>query len=151
MEAGLPSWGGLVRALLEASTPTTAWSDSASPSRISSAISGCTRAMFVDRAIRVNSGLAGESDPGGEVREANWFAAELLMPEAMIREIANQIASHRQLSDDGLVRTLADTSQVSRPASISGSSTACSPGAAARRARPSAAPTPGSAGSACRF
>ena len=72
--------------------------------------------LFVDRSIRVNSRLAGESGRGGEEREANWFAAELLMPEAMIREVANQMASHRQLSDDGLVRTLADTFQVSRPA-----------------------------------
>lgn len=72
--------------------------------------------LFVDRSIRVNSRLAGVHGRGGEEREANWFAAELLMPEDLVREHAASIAGSRQLSDDGLVKALADAFEVSRVA-----------------------------------
>jgi Zn-dependent peptidase ImmA (M78 family) len=70
--------------------------------------------LFVDRSIRVNSRLTGEAGRGGEERQANWFAAELLMPETMVRDTAASFAKSRQLSDDGLVKALAAAFDVSR-------------------------------------
>jgi len=72
--------------------------------------------LRVDRSARVNLRATGDDGRGGEEREANWFAAELLMPEQMVREVAAHMAQRRQLSDDSLVGALADSFQVSRVA-----------------------------------
>jgi len=74
------------------------------------------RQLWVDRSVRVNLREVGEHSRGGQEREANWFAAELLMPEDMVRTTAASIAQRRQVTEDSLVLALAETFQVSRPA-----------------------------------
>jgi Zn-dependent peptidase ImmA (M78 family) len=74
------------------------------------------RQLWVDRSVRVNLREAGEHSRGGEEREANWFAAELLMPEHMVRVIATHVLQRRHVTEDSLVGALADTFQVSRQA-----------------------------------
>jgi Zn-dependent peptidase ImmA (M78 family) len=74
------------------------------------------RQLWVDRSVRVNLREVGEHGRGGEEREANWFAADLLMPEHMVRTTAARLAQRRQVTEDSLVLALADTFQVSRQA-----------------------------------
>jgi len=73
------------------------------------------RPLWVDRTARLNLRGVGDEGRGGEEREANWFAAELLMPEAMVRAQASEVA-RRQLSGDGMVQALAEIFDVSRVA-----------------------------------
>jgi len=70
--------------------------------------------FFVDRAYRAwRDDLP--SDPNEE-RQANWFAAELLMPESMITTVARTVVDQRSMGDDALIGALAERFNVSRQA-----------------------------------
>ncbi|MGH2973614.1 MAG: ImmA/IrrE family metallo-endopeptidase [Solirubrobacterales bacterium] len=72
--------------------------------------------LHVDRELRVNLRAPSIQGRGGEEREANWFAAALLMPERMVRSVAKARADTARLSEEGLVRALAEDFEVSRQA-----------------------------------
>jgi Zn-dependent peptidase ImmA (M78 family) len=70
--------------------------------------------FFVDRAYRASRENL-PSDPDEE-RQANWFAAELLMPETMITTVARNVVDQRSVTDDALIGALAERFNVSRQA-----------------------------------
>lgn len=76
------------------------------------------RPLHVDRSVLINSRMSGERGRGkGEEREANWFAAELLMPERLLRKEANGIAESGQVqNEDDLIDCLAAKFRVSKSA-----------------------------------
>jgi Zn-dependent peptidase ImmA (M78 family) len=73
------------------------------------------RPVIVEKLVRVN--LRGKNPSGAsarEEREANQFAAELLMPEHMVRKAAHEVVGDRTLvSDRRFVSTLAKRFEVS--------------------------------------
>jgi Zn-dependent peptidase ImmA (M78 family) len=72
------------------------------------------RPVFVDRLVRVDR-RDGSSDK--QEKEANAFAAELLMPRRFIHDRAEQIvAKQGQVMPDRLVEELADSFDVSSAA-----------------------------------
>jgi Zn-dependent peptidase ImmA (M78 family) len=73
-------------------------------------------ALFIDRTYR--AATKSEDVPANPLqeREANWFAAELLMPEEMVREVAETLLRDRHLTDDALIGALALRFEVSRTA-----------------------------------
>jgi Zn-dependent peptidase ImmA (M78 family) len=74
------------------------------------------RELRIDRSMRVSLREAGDGARGGEEREANWFAAELLMPAELVRRIAEELSQTRQATEDSLINNLADRFEVSRVA-----------------------------------
>lgn len=70
--------------------------------------------IHIDRDLRVN--LRTRESHGGEEREANWFAAALLMPRELVRRVATEISEGRRQSDETLIGALAERFEVSRQA-----------------------------------
>jgi Zn-dependent peptidase ImmA (M78 family) len=67
--------------------------------------------VFIDRFVRVNMR---DGQTNLEERQANAFAAELLMPRALVPdETERLLARHRDLTQPELVSTLAQRFQVS--------------------------------------
>jgi hypothetical protein len=73
--------------------------------------------LFVDRDLRVNLRAPKLHGHGGVAeRQANWFAAALLMPEAMVRRVATELSEGRRPSDETLISLVAEQFAVSRQA-----------------------------------
>jgi Zn-dependent peptidase ImmA (M78 family) len=72
--------------------------------------------LFVDRSYRSTVQSPERSVDPTEEREANWFAAELLMPLDMVKAVADDVLAQRAMTDDALIKTLAEQFQVSRQA-----------------------------------
>jgi Zn-dependent peptidase ImmA (M78 family) len=72
--------------------------------------------FFVDRTYRAASKDSTVFGDAAQEREANWFAAELLMPEDMIHRVANDLLKARWMTDDALVEALSQRFRVSRQA-----------------------------------
>lgn len=72
------------------------------------------RPVIVDKLVRVNlrSGQ-GTFTTQREEREANQFAAELLMPAALVRREADAVARDLPQSGEGFSKRLAETFEVS--------------------------------------
>lgn len=70
--------------------------------------------FFVDRAYRASrTDLPSDA---AEERQANWFAAELLMPENMISTVARELVEQKSMTDEALIGALAERFRVSRQA-----------------------------------
>lgn len=74
-----------------------------------------TDTFWVDRSYRASKDHPHFGD-AAEEREANWFAAELLMPRAMIKPVAEELLSTRWMTDEALIEALAARFRVSRQA-----------------------------------
>jgi Zn-dependent peptidase ImmA (M78 family) len=78
---------------------------------------GSSEELHIDRGLRTTLLRAPTlQQRGGIEREANWFAAALLMPEQLVRDVATAISEGRRPSDDNLVAATAEEFEVSRQA-----------------------------------
>jgi hypothetical protein len=78
---------------------------------------GHNEQLFVDHDLRVNLRAPKlEGHGGNDERQANSFAAALLMPEQMVRRVATELSEGRRPSDETLVSLVADHFEVSRQA-----------------------------------
>ena len=75
------------------------------------------RPLIVDKLVRVNLRAPKTMPSDAEEREANRFAAELLMPGEMVKAaVVDFVGSHDIVSDRHLVRRLAEMFDVSQQA-----------------------------------
>ncbi len=73
--------------------------------------------LFVDHDLRVNLRAPKLHSHGGvDERQANWFAAAVLMPEGMVHRIATELSEGRRPSDETLISLVAERFAVSRQA-----------------------------------
>lgn len=75
-----------------------------------------TGGFFVDRTYRAATKHSSVPGDAGQERQANWFAAELLMPGSMVEHVAGELLEQRWMTDDALIGALAEKFRVSRQA-----------------------------------